>query len=90
VLVPAFLVAQRDLFRAAGRRFLGAELPRLRDLAPLLVAWALSLGVLAVERELGASLLIFGVVLALIYTATSRLSWVIGGLVFFAAGSAIA
>lgn len=90
VFVASFLVAKRDLFRTAGRRFLGAELPRLRDLAPLLVAWALSLGVLTIERELGASLLIFGVVLALVYTATSRISWVLVGLVFFAAGSVAA
>jgi cell division protein FtsW (lipid II flippase) len=41
----------------------------------------------AIERELGASLLIFGVVLALIYTATSRVSWVIVGLVFFVGSS---
>ncbi|AEA22336.1 cell division protein FtsW [Pseudonocardia dioxanivorans CB1190] len=76
VFTAAFLVAKRDLFRTAGRRFLGAELPRLRDLAPLVAAWALSLRILAIERELGASLPIFGVVLALIYTATSRVSWV--------------
>ncbi|MDT7708505.1 MAG: hypothetical protein QOG20_4112 [Pseudonocardiales bacterium] len=86
VFVAAFLVAKRDLFRTAGRRFLGAELPRLRDLAPLVVAWVLSLAVLTVERELGASLLIFGVVLVLVYAATSRVSWVLVGLVFFAAG----
>lgn len=86
VFTAAFLVAKRDLFRTAGRRFLGAELPRLRDLAPLVVAWVVSLGILAIERELGASLLIFGVILALIYTATSRVSWVLVGLIFFAVG----
>ena len=86
VFVAAFLVDKRDLFRTAGRRILRVALPRLRDLAPLLVAWVASLVVLTIERELGASLLIFGVVLALIYTATSRISWVLVGLVFFAAG----
>ncbi len=90
VFVAAFLVAKRDLFRTAGRRFVGVELPRLRDLGPLLVAWLLSLGVLTAERELGASLLVFGIVLALVYTATSRVSWVIVGLLFFAAGSVAA
>ena len=87
VFVAAFLVAKRELFRSAGRRFLGTDLPRLRDLAPLIVAWLASLGVLTLERELGASLLVFGVVLALIYAATSRISWVIVGLLFFVVGA---
>lgn len=48
------------------------------------------MGVLALEKELGASLLYFGVVLAMIYVATDRTSWLVIGLLFFAVGSVIA
>ncbi|MCE0768495.1 FtsW/RodA/SpoVE family cell cycle protein [Pseudonocardia kujensis] len=90
VFVAAFLVSKRELFRTAGRTVGPVVLPRLRDLAPLLVAWGLAVGVLTLERELGASMLIFGVVLVMIYVATSRISWVLIGLLCFAASSVAA
>jgi cell division protein FtsW (lipid II flippase) len=90
VFFAAFLMQKRDLFTTAGRRFLGMELPRARDLAPLVVAWGLSVGVLVLERDLGTSLLFFGIVLVLLYAATERVSWMLIGLTFFLVGCVIA
>ncbi len=90
IFFAAFLVSKRDLFTTAGRRFLGMELPRMRDLAPLVMAWGLSVGVLVLEKDLGTSLLYFGVVLMMLYVATERSSWLVVGLTFFIGGCLIA
>jgi cell division protein FtsW (lipid II flippase) len=90
VFAAAILVEKRELFTTAGRRIGRMELPRPRDLAPLVIAWLAAVGVLALEKELGASLLFFGVVLAMIYIATERVSWVLIGFGFFAATSVLA
>jgi cell division protein FtsW (lipid II flippase) len=90
VFFSVFLVQKRELFSDAGRRFLGMELPRARDLAPLLIAWGLSVGVLVLERDLGTSLLFFGIVMVLLYTATGKVSWMVIGLSFFVGGGVVA
>ena len=90
IFFSAYLVQKRNLLSTAGRRFLGMELPRARDLAPLLVAWVLAVGILVIERDLGSSLLFFGLVLVLLYTATERVSWMVIGLSIFAAAAVVA
>ncbi len=87
VFFSVFLMQKRELFSEAGRTFLSMEFPRARDLAPLLIAWGLSVGVLVLERDLGTSLLFFGIVLVLLYTATNKVSWMVIGLSIFLAGS---
>ena len=90
VFFAYYLVQKRELFRNAGRRFLGLELPRARAVAPLVLIWGLSVGVLVLERDLGTSLLFFGIVLVLLYTATGKAYWIAIGLAFFLAGGYVA
>ncbi len=87
VFFAGYLVAKRDVLALAGRRVLGIDLPRERDLGPILVAWAVSLLILIFERDLGTSLLFFGMFVAMLYIATERTSWVIFGVVLFLSGA---
>lgn len=90
IFFAAVLVAKRSLFTSAGKHFLGMDLPRPRDLAPLLAAWIASVGVMVFETDLGTSLLLYASFLVLVYIATDRISWMVIGLVLFAAGSVVA
>jgi cell division protein FtsW len=90
IFFAAVLVAKRAVFTSAGKHVVGMTLPRPRDLAPLLAAWIISIGVMIFEKDLGTSLLLYASFLVMVYIATEKLSWVIIGLALFAAGSAAA
>src|SRR4051812_35388252 len=90
VFFAAYLVDKRDVLALASRRVVGLELPRGRDLGPVLVIWALSILVLVFERDLGSSLLLFGIFVVMLYVATERASWLLIGLGLFAGGALVA
>ena len=85
-----YLVAKRDVLSLASRRVLGLDLPRARDLGPVLIAWGASLAVLVRGRDLGSSLLFFSIFVVMLYVATERTSWLVIGLGLFAGGAFVA
>jgi len=86
IFFAGVLVTKRHLFASAGTHFLGLDLPRPRDLAPLLAAWFISVAVMVFEKDLGTSLLLYASFLVLVYIATERFSWVVIGLGLFGLG----
>jgi cell division protein FtsW (lipid II flippase) len=83
IAFAGYLVLHRDALALAGRRVLFLDLPRGRDLGPILAMWVLSLGILVFQHDLGSSLLFFGLFLVTLYVATERPGWlVLGGLMF--------
>jgi cell division protein FtsW (lipid II flippase) len=85
-----YLVRKREVLSLASRRILGIDFPRGRDLGPVLVVWAVSLLVLIFEKDLGTSLLYFGMFVVTLYVATERVSWLIIGLLLFFGGAFLA
>ena len=90
IAFAGYLVLHRDALALAGRRLLFVDLPRGRDLGPILAMWLISLGILVFQRDLGSSLLFFGLFLVLLYVATERPGWlVVGGSLFLGGAGAL-
>ncbi|MBU6311663.1 MAG: FtsW/RodA/SpoVE family cell cycle protein [Actinomycetales bacterium] len=87
VFFAGYLVVTRDSLALVRTKVLGIGVPRARDLGPILIVWVVSLGVLIFERDLGTSLLFFGLFVAMLYIATQRVSWLVLGFLLFAVGA---
>lgn len=90
IFFAGYLVSTRDALSLVGKKFVGLQLPRGRDLGPLLGAWIVSLLILIGQRDLGSSLLFFGLFVAILYVATERVSWIVIGLSLFVGGALLA
>jgi cell division protein FtsW (lipid II flippase) len=91
VFFASYLVERRELL--ADRIRLGPvrlPRPRLRVLLPLLVAWGVSIIVMVAERDLGSSLLFFGLFIGLLWLATGQPVYLLGGVALFALASSVA
>ena len=77
VFFAAYLAQERDNLSLAGSKMLGIRFPKARHFLPILLAWIISMGVLAVEKDFGTALLFFGLFVALLYVATERVSWIV-------------
>ncbi|MFE7856540.1 FtsW/RodA/SpoVE family cell cycle protein [Streptomyces sp. NPDC057403] len=87
VFFAAYLAANRSALAYTGRRVWFVQLPTGRVLGPILAIWLLSVGVLVLERDLGTSLLFFGLFVVLLYVATGRTGWIAVGLLLASLGA---
>lgn len=90
IFFAGYLVRTRESLTSTGHRFLWMTWPRAREIGPLLIIWAVSLAIIVLQRDLGTGVLIFGMFIAMLYTATGRTSWVLIGLGLAVAGVFIA
>ncbi len=90
IFFAGYLVSRKDSLSEIGSRVMGMKVPRAKDLGPVLVIWFASVGVLVLQRDLGTSILYFGLFLVLIYTATGRAFYVGAGLIMMITGALVA
>lgn len=90
IFFAGYLVRNRDALSLVGKKFAGIRFPRGRDLGPLLAFWLIAMSVLVFQRDLGTSLLYFGLFLSMLYVATGRVGWIVLGVSLFLAGGILA
>jgi cell division protein FtsW (lipid II flippase) len=90
VFFAGYLVSRKDSLSEIGSRVMGMKVPRAKDLGPIMVIWFASIGVLVLQRDLGTSILYFGLFLVLIYTATGRAFYVGAGVIMMITGALVA
>ncbi|WP_374203539.1 FtsW/RodA/SpoVE family cell cycle protein [Streptomyces antimicrobicus] len=87
VFFATYLAANRTALALTGRRIWKLRLLPGRVLAPILAIWLLSVGVLVLERDLGTSLLFFGLFVIMLFSATGRIGWIAVGLLLAGLGA---
>ncbi len=87
IFLASYLNQRRELLRVATSRIGPLRLPAAKHLAPVLLAWGASLVILFVQRDLGASLLYFGIFVVMLWVATGRAAYLVLGLFLFGIGA---
>ncbi len=87
VFLASYLRDTRQVMVLGARRILGVTIPPLKHFGPVLVIWGLAMAILFLLHDIGSSLMFYGALLAMLYVATGRLSFVVVGMLAFAIGS---
>jgi cell division protein FtsW (lipid II flippase) len=86
IFLASYLDEHREVV-ARGWRVGPLTLPPLPYLLPMVAMWGLTMGIIVIQRDLGAALLLFGIFLAMLYVATGKGWYAFVGLLAFAGGA---
>jgi cell division protein FtsW (lipid II flippase) len=90
IFFASYFVEKREMLSLSTRRVGNRLMPDVRPLAPIAVAWVVSVMVILFEHDIGFSLLLFVMFITMLWVATGRWTYVVGGLVAFVAGTFLA
>ncbi len=83
IFFAGYLVLKRNSLALIRIQRWGMGIPRARDLGPIVTFWIVSIAILVFERDLGMSLLFFGLFVSMLFFATAHRTWlVVGGMLF--------
>lgn len=84
VFLASYLAERRELIAARTWRFGPLRLPEPVHLLPIVTAWAGSVGIMVLQRDLGSSLLFFTLLIVTLWVATDRTTYLVTGVGLFA------
>jgi cell division protein FtsW (lipid II flippase) len=87
IFLASYLRDTRQVMVMGARRILGITLPPLKYFGPVLVIWGVAMVILVLLHDVGSSLMFYGALIAILYVATARLSFVVVGMAAFALGA---
>jgi cell division protein FtsW (lipid II flippase) len=87
IFLASYLRDTRQILVTGSRRFLGITFPPIKHFGPVLVIWGIAMLIMVILHDVGSSLMFYGGLLAVLYVATGRLSFVVVGLLAFALGA---
>jgi cell division protein FtsW (lipid II flippase) len=87
VFLASYLRDTRQVMVQGARRVLGITIPPLKHFGPVLVIWGMAMVILFLLSDIGSSLMFYGALLAMLYVATGRVSFVVVGLLAFGVGA---
>ncbi len=90
VFFAAYLEEHREMLSAPPRRFGRIPVPPVPYLLPILLMWAIAMIVMVFEKDLGATLLFYGIFLAMLYVATGEAFYTLIGALMLVAGGLVA
>lgn len=90
VFMASILAERREVLQHVRMKFGPLSLPQPKFLAPVALAWGVSLLVMVAEKDLGSSLLIFMLVVIMLWLATDQVTYLLLGFGLFLAGGWVA
>ena len=81
IFLASYLRDTRQVLVQGGRRFLGITFPPIKQFGPVVIIWGLAMATLVVLSDTGSSIMFYGGLLAMLYVATNRVSFVVIGLI---------
>ena len=86
LFLAGYLAQNREMLSVFTWRVGPFRLPDIRTLIPLLFMWIVALLIVVFEKDLGSAIVFFFVFLIMVYVASGRKFYLVGGLILIAAG----